>query len=588
MKHSAWSTRRSSLSVLTCALLHMAACGGGSTSAGPKTLSSIAITAASSSIGIGAGDQFTATGTYSDNSHGDLTTSATWTSSNPATAPISPVGLATAVAVGKTNITAKSGTVTSPLFSLTVIPPTLVSIFIEGDESLKVGAMGQFVAGGYYSDSSEKFPLAGVIWSSSNPGTATISTAGVATAKAVGTTNIAASSGSVISPAIPLAVPSIKSIAIMPNRATLMPQQTQQFVATGTYSDSTTGDITSCATWTSSNPATATISSAGLATANAVGTTNITARSGTVTSPLAQLTVSSTAPPQPSELLYATTNNAILGFTVDPASGVLSSPTYTPGPILPCGAPASPYQGIVSLPKLGFLYVSDGENNEAGGGTFGSAVFRNQVDGFAISTAAGTLTPLSGSPFSLPPSQPFALPGGMAVDPQGRFLYVSNFDADADDLSIDNTTGALTAISALSVPFGFNPSITVHPSGNFLYGDAAASVSGVTVDTSTGALTVLADSPFLLPCQTCSFEPLLASSMLVDATGGFLYVIGYATQEAGQPTISFIAGYTIDATTGALSSYVPGLPSFGSAPHSGLSGGIATIGTFLYVDNPQG
>src|SRR6185437_658071 len=56
---------------------------------------------------------------------------------------------------------------------------------------------------------------------------------------------------------------------------------TQQFVATGTYSDNTTQDLSSQASWTTSSPSVATISNAagsqGLASASGVGQTTITA-----------------------------------------------------------------------------------------------------------------------------------------------------------------------------------------------------------------------------------------------------------------------------------------------------------------------
>jgi hypothetical protein len=52
---------------------------------------------------------------------------------------------------------------------------------------------------------------------------------------------------------------------------------TQQFTATGTYSESTTQDITTQVTWSSSSTATATIVSSGLATGVAAGTATITA-----------------------------------------------------------------------------------------------------------------------------------------------------------------------------------------------------------------------------------------------------------------------------------------------------------------------
>ncbi|MGH7735534.1 MAG: Ig-like domain-containing protein, partial [Gemmatimonadales bacterium] len=49
----------------------------------PAALQSIAVTPANASIGQGATQQYTATGTYSDGSTQDLTTQATWSSSNP-------------------------------------------------------------------------------------------------------------------------------------------------------------------------------------------------------------------------------------------------------------------------------------------------------------------------------------------------------------------------------------------------------------------------------------------------------------------------------------------------------------------------
>lgn len=55
------------------------------------------------------------------------------------------------------------------------------------------------------------------------------------------------------------------SIAVTPVNATLQAGQTQQFIATGTYSNGTTSVITDSALWTSDNTA-ATVSSRGLAT----------------------------------------------------------------------------------------------------------------------------------------------------------------------------------------------------------------------------------------------------------------------------------------------------------------------------------
>ncbi len=78
---------------------------------GQPVLVSIAVTPVNPSIVVGGRQQFTATGTYSDGSHQDLTNSATWTSSVPSVATIGSTGLATGVAAGSTTIQATSGSI---------------------------------------------------------------------------------------------------------------------------------------------------------------------------------------------------------------------------------------------------------------------------------------------------------------------------------------------------------------------------------------------------------------------------------------------------------------------------------------------
>src|SRR5207245_2271935 len=57
---------------------------------------------------------------------------------------------------------------------------------------------------------------------------------------------------------------------------------TQQFAATGTYSDGSMQNVTGGLTWASSNTAVATISGSGLASAVAAGATTISAKQGSV------------------------------------------------------------------------------------------------------------------------------------------------------------------------------------------------------------------------------------------------------------------------------------------------------------------
>src|ERR1700751_1192904 len=95
-----------------------AAIGGGcgsqytqSTNTGMKTLTSIQVTPADPSAAVGAAQQFSAIGNYSDGSTADLTSTARWSSSNTEQASITNSGLATAAAIGRPQITATSGAV---------------------------------------------------------------------------------------------------------------------------------------------------------------------------------------------------------------------------------------------------------------------------------------------------------------------------------------------------------------------------------------------------------------------------------------------------------------------------------------------
>lgn len=83
--------------------------------------------------------------------------------------------------------------------------------------------------------------------------------------------------GTAIASSAPPPVVTLVSIAVTPASPTISVGATQQFVATGTYSDSSTANITSAVTWTSSNTGDATVAAGGLATGVSAGSTTIIA-----------------------------------------------------------------------------------------------------------------------------------------------------------------------------------------------------------------------------------------------------------------------------------------------------------------------
>lgn len=81
-------------------------CGNSSSGTGIKTLMSISVAPSSASIAVGATKQFTATGTYSDHSTADISSTASWTALPAAVATTSSSGLATGMTSGSTTVAA--------------------------------------------------------------------------------------------------------------------------------------------------------------------------------------------------------------------------------------------------------------------------------------------------------------------------------------------------------------------------------------------------------------------------------------------------------------------------------------------------
>jgi hypothetical protein len=108
---------------------------GGSASLNVAGLVSLAITPANPSIAVGSGQQFTATGTFSDASQQNVTTSATWSSSDSSVVLIGGTtgGFAMGAAVGTATITAALGstqatTLVTVQAPVTPIPPHIITV----------------------------------------------------------------------------------------------------------------------------------------------------------------------------------------------------------------------------------------------------------------------------------------------------------------------------------------------------------------------------------------------------------------------------------------------------------------------------
>jgi uncharacterized protein YjdB len=305
------------------------------TLAGCSALQSISITPAAGVVvltAVGQTAQYTAIGSSQVGSGipsaSNISSSVTWSVTNPSVATISATGLATAIGGGYTQITAESGGVTATSDMTVNVPAnttgptavtiTSISVIPNAQSVTSAGQTSQFIAIGTTSTGSTVNLTGQAIWTTSSTQIATIgATTGLATAVGQGTAAITAlytnaGSGTVEAGTASFTViggtsQEFTSLSVTPSSQALSASgQTSQFIALAT--SGTTGlqtDVTKSAqiTWTSSIPSIVSVSATGLATGLSAGNSTITAEltntDGSVVSATASVTVSITPAPEP-------------------------------------------------------------------------------------------------------------------------------------------------------------------------------------------------------------------------------------------------------------------------------------------------
>ena len=305
------------------------------------TLVSIAVTPASPSIAKGLPQQFTATGTYTDGSTADITSSVTWSSTNTSVATISNAGgsngLATTLAIGSTFISAQLNSITAPNVTFNVTAATVASVAVTpANPSVAKGLTQQFTATATMTDSSTQNVTALATWSSSDTSKATISNAGgsegLATTLATGSSTISAVySGKTGTTTLTVSAATIASIAVTPSGQSIAKGLTKQYTATATLTDNSTQDISATASWTSTDTSKVTVNSTGLATGAGVGSANVTATkdgksgSSTLTVTAATLVSIAVTPGSPSVTAGGTQQFTATGSYTDGTTQDLTS-----------------------------------------------------------------------------------------------------------------------------------------------------------------------------------------------------------------------------------------------------------------------
>jgi len=561
----------------------VAGCGGGggdspAASTPPAaTLQSISLAPSAMSLAIAATTQFSAMGVYSDGTKKDISASVTWSSGTVTVATITATGLATAVAAGSSTITAASGSISGTTM-LTVNAATLTSIGVTpAMPNSVVGLTQQFTATGVYSDSSTHDLTSTVTWSSDTPAVATISAAGLASSVAAGTATVTATLGSVSGSTLEtVTAPALTSIAITPATPSIAKGLTQRLIATGTYNNNQTMDLTSSVTWSSSNLAIAslgTTNSQEIATGVSPGSVTIGASLGGIVATPVPLTV---------------TAATVVSIQVSPATPAIANGTqqqftavgtYSDGSTQPITTTAVWTSSAPAVASINNNATFEGLSQALTQGTSTITATLNGVSG----TATLTVNPAALVSIAITPSNPSVVNGssvqliatGTYTDASTQILTTTSTwtQLNSGIATVSNSAGTVglatgaaigtTTITATDPTTGIvSPAITITVTptelayvANFTDG----TVSQFKVDptgtlVSIGSAVAAGTNPYALA---------------VDPTHNYLYVANY-----GSGTIS---EFTI-ATDGTLSPLAT--VSTGVNPN-----GITVSGNYVYVAN---
>lgn len=270
----------------------LAGCGSHAEATGPD-----ALIVAPASVALTVGRTVEVAARFQRNGADVAGDAVTWSSSDPGRAVVEgrdTSATITAVAAGNATITASGGGLSATV-EVAISLATLTGIAIAPDApAVAAGTTRPVSVLATYSDQTTADVATQVVWSSAQPSIASASGA-VLTGFVKGETTIAAMyMGLVANTRVRVTDPLLRLVDVMPTMPHVVVGLTQQFTATGSFSDGSSSDLTASVTWASSAGAVATVSNAagseGLATTLTVGETMISATSGRVTG-MAKLTV---------------------------------------------------------------------------------------------------------------------------------------------------------------------------------------------------------------------------------------------------------------------------------------------------------
>jgi hypothetical protein len=252
------------------------------------TVTDVVVSPSDTTIALGRSVSYRAVATYSNGDAVNVAPFAAWT--------ITPAALASSGAqphvitgdsIGVGAVRATFAGITSVPVGLEVTPPALVGIrVLPAHASFPAGATQPFEAWGIYENGDSLQITATAVWSSSDSTLAAIVSPGLVRGIRNGTATIVATQAGIQSAgAIADVTPAeLVSLLVTPTDTTVALGLGAQMHARGTYTDSSTVDLTSVVTWNPTPTGIIDIDADGFARSTAIGTATVTATLGSVTS----------------------------------------------------------------------------------------------------------------------------------------------------------------------------------------------------------------------------------------------------------------------------------------------------------------
>jgi 6-phosphogluconolactonase len=214
------------------------------------------------------------------------------------------------------------------------------------------------------------------------------------------------------------------------------------------------------------------------------------------------------------------TDNSISAFSLNPATGVLSALATPTYPVMS----TNPNPQTEQIVRAGnYLYVAE--------------FATNSIEVFAITAGTGALTQgVTGSPFATDTG-----PYSLAADPSGSVLYAANRGATAagsiSGFTINSSTGILTPVGTQPLAIPAVNHISIDPQGSYLFVTETDAVAVYPITRPTGVLGTAVPGPAFVAGSN-------PYSVSVDLTDQFVYVANHGSANVSE--------FLLDSSTGVL------------------------------------